>query len=292
MADGKEGYYCGGGGLRRNWIKLYVDQSLRGTMISELSAEERWVWIGLLLMAGDSNVEGKVFLRKDKDGNLVGYSEKTLAELLAVDALVLKYAKKKLKKYSKVSINRKKVITILNWHKYQSEYSRQKSYRESYKKSCNLKCNQSNTLELDKELDIDIIKDEVSKDTSALNDKNRSELTAKKVDKILKEKKEKKEKLEKEDKITFSFEERIWLNIQNRDLILWKTTYPACNIKSELNRMADWLLSNPKKRKKNYRRFISNWLSRTQDKGGSSVKIEDELNAWAEKMTKKDKKDD
>ncbi|GAH01811.1 unnamed protein product, partial [marine sediment metagenome] len=31
----------------------------------------------------------------------------------------------------------------------------------------------------------------------------------------------------------------------------------------------EWLLANPDKRKKNYRRFIVNWLTRTQDKGGS-----------------------
>ena len=33
--------------------------------------------------------------------------------------------------------------------------------------------------------------------------------------------------------------------------------------------MREWLLANPSKKKKNYRRFITNWLTRTQDKGGS-----------------------
>ena len=33
--------------------------------------------------------------------------------------------------------------------------------------------------------------------------------------------------------------------------------------------MKEWLLSNPSKRKGNYRRFITNWLSRSQERGGS-----------------------
>jgi len=36
--------------------------------------------------------------------------------------------------------------------------------------------------------------------------------------------------------------------------------------------MKEWLLSNPKKRKKNYRRFITNWLTRSQEKGGTKSK--------------------
>ena len=45
---------------------------------------------------------------------------------------------------------------------------------------------------------------------------------------------------------------------------------PAVKINAELRIMHDWLLANPRKRKKNYYRFISSWLSRCQDVGGSS----------------------
>jgi hypothetical protein len=38
----------------------------------------------------------------------------------------------------------------------------------------------------------------------------------------------------------------------------------------ELRIMHEWLLSNPTKRKKNNYRFVSAWLSRCQDVGGSS----------------------
>jgi len=45
--------------------------------------------------------------------------------------------------------------------------------------------------------------------------------------------------------------------------------YSACDIKHELLAMADWLESNPTKKKSNYRAFISRWLKKQQDQGGS-----------------------
>ncbi len=115
--------------MRRNWIKLYVDQCLRGTMISELSAVQRWIWVGLLLMAGDSSEEGLIFLRKDENGAYVGYSNPTIAELLGVEVDDFFNATAKMIRYEKISVDKNNVIKILNWKKYQSEYQRQKPYR-------------------------------------------------------------------------------------------------------------------------------------------------------------------
>jgi len=161
--------------MRRNWIKLYVDQCLRGTMISELSAVQRWIWVGLLLMAGDSSQEGLIFLRKDENGAYVGYSEATIAELLGVSKDEFISATNKMILHEKISIDKNRVIKILNWSKYQSEYQRQKPYRsggqdylrkEGDKKNSNLSCNSSNALEEDRDLDIDR---DLEKDTEILN---------------------------------------------------------------------------------------------------------------------------
>jgi hypothetical protein len=70
-------------------------------------------------------------------------------------------------------------------------------------------------------------------------------------------------------KITFNFKERKWEGITIEDKSGWLAAYPACDIDLELYGMREWLLSNPEKKKTRYRRFITNWLSRTQDKGGS-----------------------
>ncbi len=136
-------------------------------MITELSAAERWIWVGLLLMAGDSNEEGLIFLRKNEKGGLIGYSESTISELLGVDPRDFHNATSKMMKYEKIEINENRVIKILNWNKYQSEYHRQKKYREGYKDESNLGSNESNTLEEDKDLDLDRDRD-LKEDTEIL----------------------------------------------------------------------------------------------------------------------------
>lgn len=48
----------------------------------------------------------------------------------------------------------------------------------------------------------------------------------------------------------------------------WAVTFPALNILSELRRMKVWLDANPTKRKSNVKRFVSNWLTKAQDRAG------------------------
>jgi len=78
-------------------------------------------------------------------------------------------------------------------------------------------------------------------------------------------------------KINFNFFLEKWENITDQDRERWAEAYPACDIKLEILAMAEWLLSNPKKKKSNYRRFVTNWLSRKQDKGGSLASNKPEL---------------
>ena len=45
--------------------------------------------------------------------------------------------------------------------------------------------------------------------------------------------------------------------------------YPACDIRRQMLVMEQWLKANPAKAKKqNWRRFVTNWLSKEQDRGG------------------------
>ena len=66
------------------------------------------------------------------------------------------------------------------------------------------------------------------------------------------------------------WDETGFTGILQMDRIRWRKTFPAVKIDVELRIMHEWLLANPRKRKKNYYRFISSWLSRCQDVGGSS----------------------
>ena len=88
-------------------------------------------------------------------------------------------------------------------------------------------------------------------------------------------------------KIVFNFETLKWENIKISDTSVWVKAYPACDIKAELNKMKSWLVANPSKRKTRYERFINNWLSRQQDKGGTRG-VEDK-GSWAERSERKEK---
>lgn len=54
----------------------------------------------------------------------------------------------------------------------------------------------------------------------------------------------------------------------------WEKAYPALVVQTELAKAGAWLLANPKNQKSNYGRFLTNWLTRAQDrapaKGGGA----------------------
>ncbi len=45
-------------------------------------------------------------------------------------------------------------------------------------------------------------------------------------------------------------------------LMEWQQAYPAVDVAGELQRMKCWLDANPRRRKKRYDRFATNWLSK------------------------------
>ena len=138
--------------MSRNWIKLWVDQTLRGSMIAELTPEQRWIFIGLLLMAGDSDIPGVIYRRKNENGEPIGYATAVLADELGVESGSIAPAIKRMIEKNKVAMDALGVISISNWKKYQSEYSRQKPYRN---KSDSDDCNESSAVDIDRERDRD-----------------------------------------------------------------------------------------------------------------------------------------
>lgn len=72
------------------------------------------------------------------------------------------------------------------------------------------------------------------------------------------------------DKIFFDKNTEKWLNIKKEHLERWYKSYPACSVPRELAKMKSWIIANPAKgTKKNWERFIINWLSRQQERGGT-----------------------
>tara|TARA_R110000796_G_scaffold7861_5_gene26518 strand:- start:969 stop:1382 length:414 start_codon:yes stop_codon:yes gene_type:complete len=62
---------------------------------------------------------------------------------------------------------------------------------------------------------------------------------------------------------------------EQADVIAWSRTYPAVDVFQELRAMESWLDANPTKRKTKggIKRFVNSWLSRSQDRGGSSPAV-------------------
>jgi len=70
----------------------------------------------------------------------------------------------------------------------------------------------------------------------------------------------------KEDKISFDYETKRFLNVTDDLRTRWQEAYPAVDVLSELRRAEAWADANPKNRKSNWKRFLINWLTRAQDK--------------------------
>ncbi len=56
--------------------------------------------------------------------------------------------------------------------------------------------------------------------------------------------------------------------ISDSDRSEWTTAYPALDIEKQILRAHLWLKANPQKKKKQIRRFLSSWFSRSQERGG------------------------
>ena len=65
----------------------------------------------------------------------------------------------------------------------------------------------------------------------------------------------------------FSSSKRKFVGITDADMQSWKEAYPDIDIVREITRAEQWLLSNPSKaRKKLWRKFLTGWFDRNNDK--------------------------
>jgi hypothetical protein len=62
-----------------------------------------------------------------------------------------------------------------------------------------------------------------------------------------------------------------WQGITDADKARWRAAYPSCDLDRQLAAMDAWLRANPTKAiKRNFGAFITNWLSRSQARGGDA----------------------
>jgi len=109
--------------MRRKWVKIWVDESLTGTVRFDLTPAERSIWYDLIILAGACRVPGQI-----SSNETTPFPHDYIANLLQVPLDLLQTTLKKLADTGRVSEN-ENGIHIINWLKYQSEYDRQKKYR-------------------------------------------------------------------------------------------------------------------------------------------------------------------
>ncbi len=70
----------------------------------------------------------------------------------------------------------------------------------------------------------------------------------------------------KADPVEFDFEKGTFLGPIGDLFGRFREAFPAIDVDAEARRAALWLVANPANRKSNYTRFLTNWMSRAQDK--------------------------
>ena len=92
--------------------------------------------------------------------------------------------------------------------------------------------------------------------------------------------------------IVFSKEEGRFQGLTEEDGRIWREAYPEIDLGKELAKMASWIKANPRKsNKKNWRKFIVSWLSKSSDqemnrqaRNGASIPNDEQL--WTRANTK------
>ena len=114
----------------RTWIKIYPENWLKQTLRQE-TPELRGFWMDVLALAGNGTYgdSGEIKLADN-----VGLTDAQIAGIFKVPVRNWLKNKARLIETERISCNGTGIITILNWSKYQSEYTRQRSYREEYEK--------------------------------------------------------------------------------------------------------------------------------------------------------------
>lgn len=73
--------------------------------------------------------------------------------------------------------------------------------------------------------------------------------------------------------INFNYKEGVFNGITDEYLKELEKTYPGVDVSREIDKMSDWLLDNPKKKRQGKRSFINNWLKRANE---NMKELEDE----------------
>lgn len=114
--------------MSRRWIRLWVNELLRGNTLFELKDDEFGVFMKLLVLAGSCRNDRGVITA----GNGTPFPDEWITVTLNIPPELFLRAKQRLIDVECISANGEG-IRITNWDEYQTEYDRQKPFREAKK---------------------------------------------------------------------------------------------------------------------------------------------------------------
>jgi DNA-binding transcriptional regulator YhcF (GntR family) len=165
---------------RRTWFKVFAEETLHGKLKS-LTCEEFGTAMRILCMASDNVIQGEISYAKN-----IPFSVQQMAGI--ANCTVHNFHKTLLILEKKGTIFMDNgIIKVKNWHKYQSEYERQKPYRvrDKVEKLQHEVTTQSYNPKLQIEVEVDReeerTKDLKTYDTSPINGEGRMPQSTKQV---------------------------------------------------------------------------------------------------------------
>lgn len=250
------------------WIKLAVNLFDDEKIKQIKSMPEGYglivIWIQLLCLAGRSNADGFIYLTPE-----IPYTEEMLCTEFGCTPALLKLALSMFQRFGMIEVI-SDVYHVSNWRRHQSAeklddiraYNREAKRRERERKRALLEGESVNDMSL-------TIPDNVNLSSVSLNSK---ESISSSDSEDIKPKK-KKEEVETQEPavISLTLIDGTEHPVTQSDIDKYCTLYPAVDVMQELREMVGWLDANPNRRKtKNgIKRFINNWLSKEQDRGGA-----------------------
>lgn len=110
-------------GWKRSWIKMWVNECIDGSIREDLEADERGVWYDLIIYSAKCRVPGVISANETEP-----ISRRRLAGILNITDELLDRTIKKCERAGRIKADKKGLLTIANWNKYQSESDRVQAY--------------------------------------------------------------------------------------------------------------------------------------------------------------------
>jgi hypothetical protein len=237
-------------------FQFYPADWLKDTELQMCSMSTQGIWINLLCRMWQQKERGKISGTKQQFMRLIGCSESEFETFLSeneqqgfatveicngrCNATVTEKSVTKTGQNNDFETPCNEIVTVINRRMYNEDKERKSSYdrvlrhrskkRQEETEGCNAKVTPPSS---------------TSSSTSVKENNNTKE------------------------NITFAFAAGTFGNIKSEDIRAWQDAYPAVDVHLSVKQAAQWLVSNPTKSKKNYRRFLTNWFARTQEKGGN-----------------------